>query len=355
MITRALSARALMLVVFVYVTAIFIIYGERLAPFYTKHTLFSGNSIWTALKRGNASSLNPANDLFVSEEKSASDSRIFMHETSGRPYLLWRQICSLESVARTNPSRPINLYMSARHLSHAETPWMAVVRQFKNVEVILIDNENYFKGSQLESWHKEREWQNSPFEISHMSNYIRMVTLSRAGGLYVDLDVIVFKELEERVFRNAFVYSSEQKNFVDTTVFHLETGHRLIGEVIELIASDYDGEADIYHGSTAVGKVLKDLCGLKAGKSSSNRCTDVTILPHSHFYPIEEADWNLFFKKPEPNFFANITNNYGIHTFLSITNYNMTDLNSNQLLAQLARKYCPLTVSKALLHHQGKL
>lgn len=345
-----------LLITFSFVFVIVIIYYQGLLSSGSKRTHPSPDSIdQTALRRSYSKQrFENDEDATAITSKTPSSDRIIMHEASGRPFLLWRQTCSLESVARSNPDRPIYLYMSTETTT-PQTPWMDIVRQFKNIEVVLLNNAHYFNGTQFDAWYKEGEWQNSPFEISHMSSYIRWLTLLRGGGLFIDMDVILFRRLEKEVFKNVFVYSSESKTYIDTSVFHLEADHRLIRKIIDALAHDYDSEEDIYNASAAVEQSLKDLCGMLGGNPSSNRCADVTLLPHSYIYPMAQRKWKLLFKEADPQILANITKSYGIHTYLSTTNVKMTDLGSSQLLAQLARKYCPSTASKAVLYHHGKL
>lgn len=79
--------------------------------------------------------------------------RIFFHETSGRGYLSFRQCCAVESVAKNNPTRPVQLFLSAGSIDREKFKGcLATLDYYPNVEIYLVDNEKYFKNTPLEEW-----------------------------------------------------------------------------------------------------------------------------------------------------------------------------------------------------------
>lgn len=83
-----------------------------------------------------------------------SNRRIFFHETSGRSRLTLRQCCAVESAAKNNPTRPVELYLSVDQLLDFDQikACVTVLDNYPNVDIFLVDNDEYFKGTVLENW-----------------------------------------------------------------------------------------------------------------------------------------------------------------------------------------------------------
>lgn len=104
------------------------------------------------------------------------NSRIFFHETSGRQRLSFRQSCAVESAAKHNPSRSVQVFLSSEQLNFS-SPWISALENYSNVIVVLVNEEEYFSQSPFAEWFQKGEWKKSPFRTEHMSDYIRILTL----------------------------------------------------------------------------------------------------------------------------------------------------------------------------------
>lgn len=269
----------------------------------------------------------------------STDTRMFFHEVSGRPFLTWRELCSVEAAARYNPSRPVQLFMSSDSVNRTH-PWFETLSSYSNVEVISIDNARYFEGTPLEKWYERKAWRFSEFEVPHLAQYIRLATLYKGGGQYLDLDMLLFKTLDEKTFRNYFSYNSPKMDEVESAAFHLTKGHRLIEKLMTYLSEHYDPRADIYHGLVATKEVLESHC-----HGDLNSCPDVKILPHEALYPIPWFLSGLMAKRVVTQAGEDkIGASNGIHLYHnSLVD---TRVDSNVLFAKLARKHCPRTVAK---------
>ena len=177
-----------------------------------------------------------------SKEKFQPDNRrIFFHETSGRDYLDLRQSCAVESAARNNPSKPVQLFLQIDKLNYSRS-FLSALEQYSNVAVILLNETEFFLDTPLEKWFLEGEWRYSLFKFTHMADYIRMLNLYKGGGLYMDLDYVSIAPINERMARNFFAPESENATLLTNSVFHLEHGNQLIKEILKLLAKEYDPE-----------------------------------------------------------------------------------------------------------------
>ena len=124
--------------------------------------------------------------IYWSEDSVKPDNRrIFFHETSGRNALSMRQSCAVESAAKNNPTRAVQIFMSTDHVNYS-SPWIRALEHYSNVAVILVDEEEYFYQSPFEDWYQRGEWKKSRFRKEHMSDYIRILSLYK-GFFFVIL------------------------------------------------------------------------------------------------------------------------------------------------------------------------
>jgi lactosylceramide 4-alpha-galactosyltransferase len=73
-----------------------------------------------------------------------SDKRIYFHETTGRDHLNLRQLCAVESTAKENSNRSIQVFFQSNHVNLTIGPLASILEQYPNIFVILIDVRDYF-------------------------------------------------------------------------------------------------------------------------------------------------------------------------------------------------------------------
>ncbi len=219
--------------------------------------------------------------------------RIVLHETSGSGHLNVRQSCAVESAARHNPDRPIQVFMRWTTTSSdddtgnsTDASWLTVLAGYNNVEVVQIDDEIlYSNNTALHNWFKMK-WRKHPEQNGqHLSDCIRAVTLFKGGGLFLDMDsVITIKPLTWSKWNNFFV--RRKGGLVAVEMLHLLHGHHLIDEIILNIAN-YNNKADADatgNGilAAAIDASVNKICGGGGGSSSrnniKNQCLDVRLI-----------------------------------------------------------------------------
>ena len=276
--------------------------------------------------------------------------RIFFHETNGNQSreLSMRQVCAIESAARSNPDRSIQLFYRTNNeeLDYSVVPvWVHILRQYDNVQVVLIDEAQYFAQSPLESWYREGVWRTGPFHKEHMSDYLRMLSLFKGGGLYMDLDFITLKPLDEKILWNFFPYPTAKRTHLTGSACHLEHGHRLIDKILDYLATiEYKPKKYGNYGPLLITKVLTDVCGFKPRTNSSilQNCADVHLIPHDMFYPIPFEKWKVFFELVQDKMMDAFENSYAAHIWNKASSNVTLQKNSNQLYLKLASDHCPL-------------
>ena len=286
---------------------------------------------------------------------SSDDRRIFFHETSGRNDVKIRQSCAVESAARNNPERTVELYLQTDRVNES-SELVQVLRTYPNIRLIALNTSEYFANTPLFAWYEEGKWKTSNFSREHFSDYIRMLTLYKGGGLYMDLDFITIKTLNSDIFWN-FV-PIQELSYLTGSIMHLQHGHRLITLFLKKLAKDYRPNNWGHHGPDMINFIVRKYC---------NPCDDLRMLSPMHFYPIHYIMWKDYFMNNATDLlWRRVNKSYAVHVWNKLSeqypvvkgsrqiyarlgNLNISPSlkNSNDILNIAAEAHCPKTYSAA--------
>lgn len=87
---------------------------------------------------------NQTSSSFWATSLLTDDKRIYFHETTGRDRLNLRQLCAVESAARENPSRSVQIFFQTDHVNLTGGPLEFILKTYPNIAVILINAKDYF-------------------------------------------------------------------------------------------------------------------------------------------------------------------------------------------------------------------
>ncbi|KZS17600.1 Uncharacterized protein APZ42_016515 [Daphnia magna] len=230
----------------------------------------------------------------ITELRAIDSERIYMHETTGYGDLTARQCCAVESAAKNNPNRQVQLFVSRGELDDEQqqklingsnpSPWLTVLQHYPNVEVIFYDEAEYFNDTTLEIWYMEDQWENNRQQETHLSDYVRAVSLFRGGGLFLDINsVLTLKPLNEPRWTNFFVVKSNDRIAHQTTssnkMFHLVHGHHLIDMLIfKLVEASGSPHPEPFE--VAIDASLARICNFERKgllNPGNNQCLDVRL------------------------------------------------------------------------------
>lgn len=74
----------------------------------------------------------------------SDSSRIYFHETTGRNDVNLRQLCAVESAAKENPGRSVQLFFQTDYVNVTASPLGSIMKYYQNIAVILINASEYF-------------------------------------------------------------------------------------------------------------------------------------------------------------------------------------------------------------------
>jgi hypothetical protein len=77
----------------------------------------------------------------------SDDKRIYFHETADRDHLNLRQLCAVESAAKKNADRSVQIFFQTNHVNLTVDPLVSILRGYPNIAVILINVTDYFAGT----------------------------------------------------------------------------------------------------------------------------------------------------------------------------------------------------------------
>ena len=60
----------------------------------------------------------------------SDDKRIYFHETAGHGHLNLRQLCAIESSAKKNPDRSVQVFFQTNHVNLTADPFVSIFRRY---------------------------------------------------------------------------------------------------------------------------------------------------------------------------------------------------------------------------------
>ncbi len=224
--------------------------------------------------------------------------RIFMHGLTNQGDLNPRQNCAAESSAKHNYNRSVQIFVrippeNDQRKPPGNTTWHSILKNYPNVNVIFFD-ESYFKNTALANWYNRKEWGKRSNKNVHLSEFARIVSLFRGGGLFIDMDTVVtLKPLDESKWRNFFVTNGMLPKTVagpsyttSSEIFHLVYGHHLSDEVIlKMGDAIYNPLAPAYDLlNSAIQESIISICSNKQRQKRKNQCKDVQLFSHQDVF-----------------------------------------------------------------------
>lgn len=142
-----------------------------------------------------------------------------------------RQACAIESAALLNPNWDVFVLSAAPvglpNNTHRIPTIIRALQTYPNIFMRNINLWTYAANTPLAEWFSTDELFTSQYLNSHISDFLRYVSLYKFGGTYLDLDVVVQKTFENLTANYA---GAESANFVAAGVINFQ--HDGIGHEI---------------------------------------------------------------------------------------------------------------------------
>lgn len=166
----------------------------------------------------------------------------------------------------------------------------------------------------LKSWrvhcpdYKIKKWDesNSPLDVpylasammhkkwSNMSNFIRLYSVYHEGGIYLDTDMEIIKNIDIFLDNKCFFgwqLPSRIEEGVNSAFFGAQKKCEFVRELMEELSVNFDGkEESALSGPFLVSKLLIKK-GLSEYKDYIHKIGDITLYPKRYFYPFSAPCW----------------------------------------------------------------
>ena len=106
-----------------------------------------------------------------------------------------RQACAVSSAANTNPDSKVYLLYTCSVIGNRrDSPeYVKQMLSYPNVRIWKLVISDYIKGTPLETWDFMEKVLSSKWPVVHASDILRILTLWKYGGTYLDMDLVIRK------------------------------------------------------------------------------------------------------------------------------------------------------------------
>ncbi|CAB3251866.1 unnamed protein product [Arctia plantaginis] len=288
---------------------------------------------WTKLKTSLDCYYSVQDDALPSLENenfSTGDKAIFFHETSCRGGINSRQACAIESAARLHPKWQINLLFNSPVTEYIiKNSNLVKLLKYGNVKLGRLKINQYGKGTIVEDI-LTNQLKQSAHPIEHAADILRIVTLHKFGGVYLDTDSILVRNLEALPPNWIAKEEDSQVSSGAMAITKDGFGRNLTTAILTELRDTFNPKSWSYNGPAAIKRVLNRMC------PNYTNCKDLEVFSPKDFYPIYYTKHKFYF---ENGTLMNMEHPYMHHMW----NYLTKDLKIEKYspYATLARQFCP--------------
>lgn len=244
-------------------------------------------------------------DILKSKRQPTRGKSIFFHVTEPNPTgelsLTHREACAIETAAFNNPTADVFvLFASPTYVpNNLTSPVIKSLLKYKNIFLRNNDIWSYTKNTPAEGWFRSETIFRSDFLTTHLSEFLRLVTLWRFGGIYVNLDVLTLNDL---YYFPANAIGALDNSTVSNAVINIaddQEGHKATSIILKHFMENFKGDSLKHNGDHQISSVLKEsICKINdTEKMTPEQCAGLDIYPSRSHYPIEKADAHYLFEE----------------------------------------------------------
>ncbi|NWS70648.1 A4GAT galactosyltransferase, partial [Crotophaga sulcirostris] len=275
----------------------------------------------------------------------SSPGDVFFVETSEQTNLSYLFTCSVESAARTHPGTRVVVLMKGLAKGNASLPnhWgFSLLSCFPNVEFRPLDLPELFSGTPLAKWYLQPEHQKELYFFPVLSDACRIVIMWKFGGIYLDTDFIVLKNLKN--LTNAL--GLQDDDILNGAFLSFKPKHKFIELCMQDFVDKYNGRIWAHQGPHLLTRVFKKWCSISHIHQNMS-CNGVRALSPEALYPICWQKWKKIFEAiSSSELHKLLRNTYAVHVWNKLSHGTRLEITSQAFLAQLYSQSCPATYAK---------
>lgn len=185
----------------------------------------------------------------------------------------------------------------------------------------------------------------------HTSDLLRLLSVYRYGGIYLDIDVVVLRSLEYVPLNYVCAHDSST---LGNAVISLEArgaGHKIGERFLRDFQQNYNGQLYVSNGPTLITRVVQRICGtgsVKEMEANPKRCDGLHVYNSTAFFAIPSHHWQHFLEPSLLNdTMAKTKDSYLIHLWNKSSHKRLIKVGSNTAYAKYAEKHCPKAYAAA--------
>ncbi|KAG5674648.1 hypothetical protein PVAND_004602 [Polypedilum vanderplanki] len=261
-----------------------------------------------------------------------------------------RQACAIESAAYMNPNTNVFVLFlsSSNHIRLKNWSQFQRILDYKNIHLKYFHMDDIIKGTVVEDFLTHDMILNSKWKELHISDILRYALLRTYSGVYLDLDIIVKRPLDEIKLKN-FV-CLEDKNSINNAIIKfsdVDIAYKIGNWLLEGVIKNFDGKQWTI-GPRLLTKVIKRYCNI-TDFINTTECNGINILPIEKCYAIEGYQWKYFIQEfRSDQVMSAVENSHFVHLWNYQSDKRLVKTGKSVALNFLAAEYCPLVFESNL-------
>lgn len=228
-------------------------------------------------------------------------------------------------------------------LNTTPLPLIDALMTYTNVFLRQFKVEDFVKDSPLEEWFKNGKISSSRYYVYHVSDILRVLTLWKYTGLYLDGDVIVRKPVSTVGTNFACI---QEDGLINSAImsFDDKLGRSLAEKNFKEVIDHFNGDAWTGNGPEVLSNLVKEMCNTTdPHKMTRKNCGGFEVLPTEACYAINypEGSQKFFNSVFLEEVLHKTKDSFAIHFWNVMTGSASALTSSNAPYVIIAREYCP--------------
>ncbi|XP_059470630.1 lactosylceramide 4-alpha-galactosyltransferase-like [Neocloeon triangulifer] len=293
--------------------------------------------------------LTPFLDNPLEFEARFGENVVFFIESSSSGRLGAREVCSVEALTFLSPNVKIFIIIAndVRQISLTKNPALTeLLSVAQNLIIATVNSVQVVKGTPLEAISTTRFLETgSPVE--HLSDFLRLGLLWKLGGVYMDLDLLTFRNIDEILSLKNFL-AADTKDKINSCMMGFQRNHPFLKSIMAMVDKtyeplDYSTVPRTLNVATVTTFRVSVEEAIKRG-----RIGDVHFLNYTVISPVTYDNHLMLYDELKGVLTEFMTkNSFGVHLWNSLGNIFKLKKNSTAPYAVIARKFCPRSFEKA--------
>ncbi|XP_065341735.1 lactosylceramide 4-alpha-galactosyltransferase-like [Cloeon dipterum] len=273
---------------------------------------------------------------------------IFLIITKPPFRLQHRFVCCLESLVALNPETSIVILTVGPYEKFGlkgNEAFDELMQNSTNLYLSSVDVSEVIRDTVLEKFVGSNIQNGVLRKPAHLSDFLRMCLLWKLGGAYIDLDLLIIKNLSPILKLKNFLTCDDDAH-LNNAFFGFEKHSPFLMKFMETARRKFD-KNDYPSVVKSFNIAFEEAFDMTIEEAVKRRHINglIHVLDHFVVSPARHWEYKLLFQKNNTGFYEHVINvTYGYHTWNSNSGRDIQDVNSTAPFFVAARKFCPRSI-----------